>query len=49
MQLMNILNQYQASDKEKAQLLEHFKNHSISFNAVGEALNEIRVKDADIL
>lgn len=49
MHLMNILNQYQANDKEKAQLLDHFKNHSISFNAVGEALNEIRVKDADVL
>ncbi|WP_242202243.1 hydroxymethylglutaryl-CoA reductase, degradative [Aestuariivivens insulae] len=42
MHLMNILNQFGANDDEKQVLTEHFKSHTVSHNAVSEALNKLR-------
>ena len=42
MHLMNIMNQYQASDKEKTQLIEYFKYHIVSNAAVEEQLAQLR-------
>ncbi|MFV0564406.1 MAG: hydroxymethylglutaryl-CoA reductase, degradative [Flavobacteriaceae bacterium] len=44
MHLMNILNQFGASDTEKETLTEYFKTHTVSHSAVVNALNELRVK-----
>lgn len=43
MHLMNILNQFEASNNEKLILNEYFKNNSISHSAVNEALIKLRV------
>ncbi|MEC3907059.1 hydroxymethylglutaryl-CoA reductase, degradative [Tamlana sp. 2201CG12-4] len=43
MHLMNILNQFKASDSEKKVLTEHFKNNTVTHSAVTEALNQLRV------
>jgi len=45
MHLMNILNQFEATSKEKAKLIEHFKTHTATHSAVVEALNNLRVKN----
>ncbi|MCW5515138.1 hydroxymethylglutaryl-CoA reductase, degradative [Muriicola sp. Z0-33] len=42
MHLLNILNQMGASDNEKEQLLNYFKEHPITHNAVVEGLEKIR-------
>ena len=42
MHLMNILNQFEATDSEKDKLIEHFKTHIVTHNAVADALNNIR-------
>ncbi|MFD2552683.1 hydroxymethylglutaryl-CoA reductase, degradative [Bizionia sediminis] len=42
MHLMNILNQFQASDTEKNQIIAHFKNHVVTHRAVVEALENLR-------
>ncbi|MBU2927642.1 hydroxymethylglutaryl-CoA reductase, degradative [Winogradskyella psychrotolerans] len=42
MHLMNILNQFAATDKEKLTLVEHFKTNVVTHNAVVEAIEEIR-------
>ena len=44
MHLINILNQLGASDSEKRALVEHFKTHTVTYNAVVEALTQIRPK-----
>ena len=42
MHLMNILNQYHASDNEKVVLIEHFKTNVVTHNAVVEAIENLR-------
>ncbi|WP_194768154.1 hydroxymethylglutaryl-CoA reductase, degradative [Tamlana sp. I1] len=42
MHLMNILNQFEANASEKQALTEHFKTHTVTHNAVLEALNALR-------
>ena len=43
MHLLNILNQFEANDKEKATLIEHFKTNVATHNAVVEALEKLRL------
>tara|TARA_R110000868_G_scaffold28241_27_gene106236 strand:- start:5276 stop:6598 length:1323 start_codon:yes stop_codon:yes gene_type:complete len=45
MHLMNILNQFQANDFEKASIIEYFKSHTVSHNAVVDAIKNLRVKN----
>ncbi|SFZ93478.1 hydroxymethylglutaryl-CoA reductase [Flaviramulus basaltis] len=45
MHLMNILNQFEASDFEKQTLTEYFKNNTVTHSAVTEAINNLRVKN----
>ncbi len=45
MHLKNILNQFHATDKEKTQIIDYFKSHTATYNAVVEAINEIRSKN----
>lgn len=47
MHLLNILNQFEASETEKAILTEHFKTQTVSYNAVSDALTNLRVKIDD--
>lgn len=47
MHLMNILNQFKASDVEKTILAEHFKTNSVTHSAVVEAIKELRIKNND--
>ncbi|WP_223032811.1 hydroxymethylglutaryl-CoA reductase, degradative [Hanstruepera marina] len=42
MHLMNILNQFEATNSEKDKLIEHFKTHVVTHSAVVEALNSLR-------
>lgn len=42
MHLLNILNQFGATDFEKETLINHFKANTISHSAVNEALNNLR-------
>ncbi|WP_191858816.1 hydroxymethylglutaryl-CoA reductase, degradative [Hanstruepera ponticola] len=42
MHLMNILNQFEATDAEKNKLIEHFKTHVVTHSAVVEAINKMR-------
>ena len=42
MHLMNILNEFKATDHEKSQLVEHFKTHTVTHSAVVEALERLR-------
>lgn len=42
MHLINILNQHKATPSEKEQLVEHFKTHVATHNAVVEALQNLR-------
>lgn len=44
MHLINILNQFNASDREKTTLIEYFKTNVVTHGAVVEALNKLRVK-----
>lgn len=43
MHLMNILNQFEANNDEKSILIEHFKIHPVTHNAVAEAINKLRI------
>ena len=45
MHLLNILNQFEASDFEKQTLTEYFKNNTVSHSAVVEALDNLRIKN----
>ncbi|WP_111307991.1 hydroxymethylglutaryl-CoA reductase, degradative [Confluentibacter sediminis] len=47
MHLMNILNQFNANDAEKAILIEHFKTNTVSFNAVADTLAHLRMRIDD--
>ncbi len=42
MHLMNILNQFEASDFEKATIIDYFKTHTVSHSAVVEAISKLR-------
>jgi len=42
MHLLNILNQFNATDYEKEQLIEYFKTHVATHNAVVEAIENLR-------
>ncbi|GAA4943729.1 hydroxymethylglutaryl-CoA reductase, degradative [Algibacter agarivorans] len=44
MHLMNILNQFEASNIEKQTLTEHFKNNPVTHSSVTEAINTLRIK-----
>ncbi|WP_242117628.1 hydroxymethylglutaryl-CoA reductase, degradative [Aestuariivivens sediminicola] len=44
MHLMNILNQFGANEDEKQALTEYFKSHTVSHNAVSDALHILRSK-----
>lgn len=45
MHLMNILNQFEANDKEKTKIVAHFKTNAVTHSAVVEAINKLRVKN----
>ncbi|HCY83287.1 MAG TPA: hydroxymethylglutaryl-CoA reductase, partial [Xanthomarina gelatinilytica] len=45
MHLLNILNQFQATDEEKNTLINHFKNHTATHSAVVEAIKDLRLKN----
>ncbi|MFV0571315.1 MAG: hydroxymethylglutaryl-CoA reductase, degradative [Xanthomarina gelatinilytica] len=45
MHLLNILNQFRATDEEKNTLINHFKNHTATHNAVVEAIKDLRLKN----
>lgn len=45
MHLMNILNQFEATETEKTTLINHFKNHTVSHSAVVEAIHQLRTKN----
>ena len=42
MHLMNILNQFEATEVEKKQLIEHFKTNVVTHSSVAEAIENIR-------
>ncbi|TCK67414.1 3-hydroxy-3-methylglutaryl-coenzyme A reductase [Winogradskyella wandonensis] len=42
MHLMNILNQFEASENERIQLVEYFKNNTVTHSAVVEAIEKLR-------
>lgn len=42
MHLMNILNEYEASDHEKSNLINHFKSNLVTHSAVKHALEKLR-------
>ena len=42
MHLMNILNQFEATEDEKVKLVEHFKTNVVTHNSVVEAIKSIR-------
>jgi len=42
MHLMNILNQFNASETEKSKLIEYFKTNAVTHNAVVEAIENLR-------
>jgi hydroxymethylglutaryl-CoA reductase len=42
MHLLNILNQFEANDSEKQQLIEHFKTHNVTHSAVVDAIENLR-------
>ncbi|WP_047416674.1 hydroxymethylglutaryl-CoA reductase, degradative [Cellulophaga sp. Hel_I_12] len=44
MHLMNILNQFEATESEKIALIDYFKKHTVSHSAVVEALAQLRHK-----
>jgi len=45
MHLMNILNQFEASDNEKILLTEYFKTNTVTHSAVVEAIKKLRAKN----
>ena len=42
MHLMNILNQFEATEKEKETLIHHFKTHTVTHGSVVEELDKLR-------
>ncbi len=42
MHLMNILNQFEATSKEKTKIVDHFKTNIVTHSAVVEAIEELR-------
>ena len=42
MHILNILNQFEANESEKIQLIEHFKTNTVTHSAVVEALKNLR-------
>jgi len=42
MHLMNILNQLGATDLEKATIIDYFKNHTVTHNAVATEFEKLR-------
>lgn len=42
MHLLNILNQYNATETEKKAIINHFKNHIVSHSAVVDEINKLR-------
>lgn len=42
MHLMNILNQHQANNHEKAELVDYFKHHTVTHSSVWEQLEKLR-------
>ncbi len=47
MHLLNMLNQFNANEAEKVQIIEYFKHHIVSFSAVETQL--IQIREANIL
>ena len=45
MHLMNILNQFEATKKEKENLINHFKTHTVTHGSVVEELDKLRTID----
>lgn len=45
MHLMNILNQFNATDDEKNKIIEQFKTNTVTHSAVVEAINDLRLKN----
>ena len=45
MHLMNILNQFEATEIEKEIIINHFKTHTVTHGAVVEALDKLRTKN----
>ena len=45
MHLMNILNQFHATEEEKTAIVEHFKTNTVTHSAVVEAINDLRAKN----
>jgi hydroxymethylglutaryl-CoA reductase len=43
MHLMNILNQFEATEIEKKTLMEHFKKNTVSHSAVVALLEKLRI------
>jgi len=44
MHLLNILNQFDATNKEKEHLINHFKSNTVTHSAVVDAIKKIRIK-----
>ena len=42
MHLMNILNQFEANESERQQVIEHFKSNTVSHSAVVEIIQGLR-------
>jgi hydroxymethylglutaryl-CoA reductase len=42
---MNILNQFEANDFEKDTIIDYFKTHTVSHNAVVDAIKHLRTKN----
>ena len=42
MHLMNILNQFEANENERQQVIEHFKSNTVSHSAVVEIIEGLR-------
>ena len=49
MHLMNILNQFEANDQEKQELISYFTKNTVSHSAVADQLNLIRNKNGHVL
>jgi hydroxymethylglutaryl-CoA reductase len=45
MHLMNILNQFEATDYEKATVIDYFKTHTVSHSEVVDVLQKLRIKN----
>jgi hydroxymethylglutaryl-CoA reductase len=42
MHLLNILNQFEATDNEKSQIIEHFKKNTLTHSSVVKAIEKLR-------